>query len=150
MGAPAHSHFLSVHCGMACACAVIGKEEMTTSAYAPLTVAQQIFKDLIWTPMIQAGETYIEAEVPALALPVVKQLDEYTINAVTDYAFNALMLVIDVEVIKLVNSAHQSAYDSASVQLLIVAQEKGITSDEFIKARDAAALALSAFTRFGQ
>lgn len=123
---------------------------MTTSAYASLTAAQQIFKDLIWTPMIQAGETYIETAVPALSLPVVKQLDEYTINAITDMAFNSLMLVIDVEAIKLVNSAHQSAYDTASVQLLIVAQEKGIASSEYSQALSAAAAALSKFTRFGQ
>lgn len=123
---------------------------MTTSAYAPLTASEQVFKDLIWTPMVLAGETWIEGAVPALAFPILKQLDEAAISAITDWVFNSLMLVIDVAAIRLVNSAHQSAYDTASLQLKIVVQEKGINSNEYIQARQAALTALSQFTRFGQ
>lgn len=100
--------------------------------------------------MIEAGEVWIEGAAPVLAAPVLKQLDEAAIGAVTDWVFNQLVLIIDIAAIKLINSAHQSAYDSASLQLAVIAQEKGITSDAFIQARKTAALAMSAFTEFGK
>lgn len=123
---------------------------MSTSAYAPLTAAQQVFHDLIWLPMIQAGEKYIEAEVPVLALPIIKQLDEATIKALTDWAFSQLCLVIDIEAIQLVNSAHQTAYDTASLQLRVVAIDKGVQSAEYNASLTAALAALSAFGHFGK
>jgi hypothetical protein len=122
---------------------------MTTTAYPSLTHAQQVFKDLIWTPMVKAGETYIEGVLPILAVPVIKQLDEALIGAITDWAFRNLMLIMDVQAIKLVNSAHQSAYDSASLQLKIVAIDHGINSNEYLEACTKASAALSRFTRFG-
>jgi hypothetical protein len=123
---------------------------MTTSAYAPLTSAQTVFKDLIWSPMILAGETYIEGVVPFLALPGIKQVDEATINALTDWAFNQLMLVMDVTAIKLVNATHQTAYDNASLQLRVLIEEKGLGSPEYAQAKTAALAALSLFTQFGK
>ena len=120
---------------------------MTTSAFRALTTAEQVFKDLIWSPMIQAGEVWIEGAVPFLALPVIKQLDEATIGAITDALFNQIVLVIDVTAINLVDAAHQSAFDSASERLAIVAQENGITSDQYIAARDKEVVAMVAFTR---
>lgn len=150
MGANAHSRPFRSHRWVAYPCAPLDQKVMTTSAYAPLTQAQQIFKDLIWNPLIRAGETYIEGAVPALALPVLKQLDEGAINAISDWLFNQIVLVMDVTAIKLVNQAHQTAYDRASLELAIVAQEKGVTSDEFKKARDLAAAALAKFTQLPQ
>ena len=98
--------------------------------------------------MIRAGETYIEGYVPFLALPVIKQLDEAAIGAITDALFNQLVLFVDVTAIQLINSAHQSAYDQASEQLVIIAQEKGLDSDDFKKAQATALVALSRFTQF--
>lgn len=121
---------------------------MTTSAYSALTQAQQIFYDLVWTPAITAGETYLEGVAPVLAAPVVKQITEGGIKAITDWVYSKLVLVMDVTAIKLVNSAHQTAYDAASLELAVVAQEKGINSSEYIAARTSALAALSSFTQF--
>lgn len=120
---------------------------MTTSAYAPLTQAEKIFKDLIWDPVFRLGEGYLEGVAPFFALPIVRTLEEGVINEISDYIFSNLALIIDVTAIRLINAAHQSAYDTASVELAIVAQESGIESDAFKQARDAAKVALSNFTR---
>lgn len=97
--------------------------------------------------MLKAGESWLEAEVPFLDLPVIKQLDEDTLNAVSEWSFSLLRTFIDVTAIKLVSAAHQSAYDKASLELAVVAQEQGITSDAYKKQRDISRADLSAFTR---
>jgi hypothetical protein len=122
---------------------------MPISAYPALTTAEQIFKDLVWTPAILAGETWLEAEVPALNLPGLKQLDEEAIKALSNWLFSQVVLVIDIETIQLVNSEHQSAYDKASEALAVIAEENGVKSDEYKKAQSAALAELSRFTRIG-
>jgi hypothetical protein len=119
---------------------------MTTSAFPALTEAEQVFKDLIWNPMIFAGENWIEAEVPFLDLPVIKQLDEATLNAVTDAIFSYVCETVDIAAIQLSNAAAQSAYESASENLVVVATEKGVTSDEY---KTALAQELQALAAFG-
>lgn len=120
---------------------------MTTNAFPMLTAAEQIFYDVVWTPMLTAGESWIEVELPFLALPIVKQIDEAALKAVTDGIFNALVELIDVAAIKWKIAANESAYTVASLQLLIIAQESGINSDAYKKARDVAKAALAQFTR---
>lgn len=119
---------------------------MTTSAFPILTSVEQVFYDLIWTPMFTAGENWLEVEVPLLDLPIVKQLDEAGLKVLSDAIFQQLTLFIDVSAIKLVNAARQNAYDNASLQLKIVAQTNGINSDAY-KAQLASTLAaMSKFT----
>lgn len=120
---------------------------MTTSAFPHLTSDEQVFYDLLWTPMLTVGENWLEIEVPFLDLPIIKQFDEAILKGVTDSIFNALVLVIDVTAIKLVNDANQSAYDTASLQLRIIAEESGIKSDAYNQAKSAALVALSNFTQ---
>jgi len=119
---------------------------LTTSAFPILTSVEQVFYDLIWTPMFTAGENWLEVEVPLLDLPIVKQLDEAGLKVLSDAIFQQLTLFIDVSAIKLVNAARQNAYDNASLQLKIVAQTNGINSDAY-KAQLASTLAaMSKFT----
>lgn len=99
--------------------------------------------------MIKAGEIWLESDVPFLSLPVVKQAEEEIINFLSDSLFDQIVIFVDISAIKLVNSAHQSAFDKASVNLKIIAHDKGIDSKEFQEARDAAKIALSKFTQFG-
>lgn len=122
---------------------------MGTVAYRPLTVAEQVFKDLLWTPGIRAGELALEGAVPFLAFPVINAIEDVVIDAISDYLFNQFITLIDVTAIKLVNAAHQAAFDRASITLKIIAHDKGIDSPEFQKAREDAKLALSQFVRFG-
>lgn len=119
---------------------------MTDSAFPTLTTDEQIFHDLVWIPMLTAGETWLEGAVPVLALPVIKQVDEAALGAIARWLFNQLVLIVDITAIKLVNAAHQSAYDSASLQLKIVSEESGVNSDAYRQAQAKALSALSAFT----
>ena len=119
---------------------------MTTTAYPALTEAEQLFYSLCWQPMITAGENWLEIQAPFLELPVIKQLDEGTIQILTDGIYSWLCQVVDIEAIKLVNSARQSAYDSASLQLKVVAAESGVNSDAYQTALAAAIKAQSSWT----
>lgn len=122
---------------------------MTDSAYAPLTEAENLFKTLIWTPMITAGEMWIEGYVPFLALPVIKQLDEFAIKEITDAMFNQLVLFIDVAAIKLVNIELQSKWTTASESLALISQEQGVNSDAYKHALSTAETDFANWVRTG-
>lgn len=122
---------------------------MANSASRVLTQVEQIFKSLIWDPMIQAGEVWIEGAVPFLDLPIIKQLDEAAISAIASAIFNQMVTLVDVAAIRLVNAEHQAAYDSASEQLAVIADEQGVTSDAFRQAQDKALASLAQFTHMG-
>lgn len=119
---------------------------MTTSISKTLTSDEQIFKDLVWSPAIKAGELALESAVPFFALPVINIVERGVIDQLSGWVFEQVVLLIDVTVIKLANIEHQEAYDKASLELKVIAVDKGINSDEFKIARDAARLALSKFT----
>jgi hypothetical protein len=115
---------------------------MTTVAYAPLTQAEQVFKTLIWTPIILMGETAlkgVEATIPMLDLPIFQDLEDGLINAITDAIFNQIVLFIDVESIELVNAELQSKWASASESLALIATEQGVDSDVYKTALSTAA-----------
>lgn len=119
---------------------------MTEVAFKPLSAVEKVVYDILWTPMLKAGELWIEGAVPFLALPIVKQVDEAVLKLLTDALFHQLVLFIDVQAIRLVNAEHQKLYDSASLKLKIVLLESGADSDAYLQARDAALLAQSRLT----
>lgn len=124
---------------------------MGTVAFKPLTTAEQIFKSVIWDPMIKAGEVWLagaEASVPFLNLPIVQELEDHEIEAVADWAFRNLVLAVDVESIALVSPERQSAYASASEALKLIAMEQGTDSNAFKKAEADAIDAQRKFTSF--
>lgn len=123
---------------------------MTTSAYQGLTTAQTVFKDLVWTPLITVGKTALKTELPFLGLPVISTVFNGIVGLISDWIFNQMALGMDLTAIKLVNSEHQSAYDSASIQLKVVAHDKGVNSPEYAAAKQKAMEALSKFTEFGR
>lgn len=122
---------------------------MTTSAFPTLTTAETIFKNVVWDPMILAGETWIEGAVPFLDLPVIKQLDEFAIKELTDWIFSQFTLIVDVTAIQLVGMARNSSYQKAQEQLAVIADEQGVTSDAFKTAQTAAIVDLQQFARMG-
>lgn len=121
---------------------------MTTSVSPDLSLAQSIFKSVIWDPMISAGEIWIETEVPLLDFPVVKEADEALIKQVTDRLFTWIVTTIDVDTIALMNPARQSMYASASEALKLIATEQGATSAAFKQAEASAITAQIKFTSF--
>jgi len=122
---------------------------MTTSVNPPLTQAEQIFKTLIWDPMIAAGERWLAAEeapIPVLAL--FDGLEDAAIQAIADWTFGKLVLWVDVTSLQLMNAAHNAAYTAAFVNLIAISEKSGIQSQEYIDAQNAALAALSQFTHF--
>lgn len=119
---------------------------MADVAFKSLSQAEQIFHDLVYRPTIMAAEKALEMAVPALLLPVVKQMEEGIIDLVSEWVYRKLVLLIDVESVALVDEIHQAAYDKASLKLKIIAIDNGVNSLAYTQARDEAVAALSRFT----
>jgi hypothetical protein len=121
---------------------------MTTSAFKPLTTAEKIFKDLVWDPMLKAGEKWLEGAVPFFSLPVVSSLEESVAQELSDAFYTQMCLLIDISVIKLVDEQHDKAFRDAATKLHLVADQYGPNSEEFQKENENAKSALAAvFTR---
>jgi hypothetical protein len=121
---------------------------MTTGANEGLDRAEQIFKDLVWTPAVHSSlEAYLIAN--GLGFFPVRQIILAVADSFTEYFYANLKMIVDTSAIEFVNDQHASMYAKASVTLSVIAHDKGIESDEYKKARDEARAALSQFTRFG-
>lgn len=114
---------------------------MAEIAYKNLTLAEQIFKALVWDNAIKALKAY----VTFLSWPIISQI----VDMVADAVYASMVLFVDIQAIRLVNSAHQSAYDKESLRLNIVSAESGVKSKEFEDAKNAAKIALSKFVHIG-
>lgn len=122
---------------------------MSDVAFKPLTEAEKLFKELVWNPGVALGEKALEGYVPFFTLPVIRSLEEGTINLISDWLYSQFVLAIDITAIKFVNAEHQAAYEKASLQLKIIAHESGVDSDAFRKATEDAKASLASFVHFG-
>lgn len=120
---------------------------MTTSVNAPLTKAEELFKTLIWDPMILAGESALFAAVPVLDAPILGTIDKAAINAASNWLYGQFVLLTDITTIKLLNSEAQTVFQNASELLAVIEIEKGIGSPEYAQAHATALADLSKFTR---
>lgn len=110
-----------------------------------LTNLESIFKSLVWDRAIDAGFISLFAAAPYLAVWPLGKLLRDLANVVGNYLFSSFSMFVDVSFIKLKNSEMQTAYDKASVTLMVIAHDRGIESEAFKNARDAAKIALSRF-----
>lgn len=121
---------------------------MSESAFRPLTTAEKIFKDVVFDPMIRAGEAWLEGAFSFFSLPVVKQLEEHELQAILDGIYLQLCMFIDIESIRLVDAEKQRAFEDASTRLHLVIAQYGPESPEFQKANEDEKAAFAAlFTR---
>lgn len=123
---------------------------MTTQVNPTLSAVEQVFKDVIWTPLIMAGETALFTYAPILDAPVLGEIDKELISLGSDWLFNQFIIFVDVTTIKFKNSEAQTAYDSASIQLQIILHSEGIDSDAYQQALQSAVTAQIALTRVSQ
>jgi hypothetical protein len=110
---------------------------MSTIAFQPLTDVEKAFKAIVWDPLIKTGEVALagaQASIPVLDLPIFTELEDDAIQAITDWAFNQLVELIDVTAIKLVKAEQQSAWETASAKLEILAAEQGVNSSAYQEA----------------
>lgn len=115
-----------------------------------LTAIQEAFKATVWNNAITALKTAIYTAVPALNIPVLSSIVSGVINLFAGKLYKYLVLQVDIGAIRLTNTRYHYEYVQASKKLLAIANNQGIESDEFKKARDEAAIALSHFTRINQ
>lgn len=113
---------------------------MTDEASPGLKKVEDLFKGLAWDTLITAALAYFN-------------IDFWPLNAVltffTNRVYEFLRLQFDLGTIVFTNAEHKRAFDSASVTLKIVAQDRGINSPEFMNAKENARLALARFVHFG-
>lgn len=123
---------------------------MTTGVNSSLTLAEDLFRDMVWEPLVAAGLLALDTQVPVLAVWPLKNIIDGTVNAFSHYIFGQVRLIIDVTAIQLLNEAHKSAYAAASEKLKIIAHDQGVDSDAFRKARATAKITLSQFVNFNK
>lgn len=118
------------------------------SSYSPMNLAETTFKSLVWDTLLTASIADLKANVPAFNLWPLSVLTDKTAALLSNYLFDKIRLVVDVADMNMVNEAHETAYQQASIKLMIIAHDKGINSNEFIQAREDAKKALSTFVHF--
>lgn len=118
---------------------------MSTGINPKVEATQNIFKSLVYDNFINYLLTLAKS-VPWLS-PLMFILTPL-IRYVSDKAYKYFVLFFDVQAIKIMDNKAQSHYEQESIKLYIIAHEKGINSNEFIKSREVAAIAQSKFTMF--
>lgn len=103
------------------------------------------FYSLAWTPMITAEITALHLIFPFLNIWPVSFIFDAAYRFLTNRLYSALNLFFSLELIAFKNAQHLQAYSNASVELKVIAEEKGVNSDEFKAAQAQALTTLSAF-----
>lgn len=109
---------------------------------------QAMFKDLVWDNAVEALRVIIFTRAPYLNFWPVKQIISAILTSFSDKLYSSIVLVADISLIKFKNEQHKRQFEAESIRLAVIAQNKGIDSQEFKDARQAAKIALSRFTRF--
>lgn len=110
--------------------------------------ASDIFKSLVWNSLVKAATNALFAAVPFLAWGPVGWLVNIIITKFADFLFAQAKEFIIFEAIQFRNKELQSKFDLASVELKLIAINKGVDSDDFKQARAKNVNDLSAFIRF--
>lgn len=124
---------------------------MTTSVSSALTAEEQVFYDVVWNPLIMAGEMWLFAEeTPVVAIPVVgevvEEAEKETVSLISSDLFSKLTMLIDVTYLKFKNVEIQSAYEKSSESLTATIAKNGVQSNEYKTALQAAIAAQIALT----
>lgn len=123
---------------------------MSTGVNPTMDLATSIFKSLVWDNLVKAGIAALFVYMPWLNNWFTGPIVKFIINKFAESMFTASSLFVDMTTIKILNVEHQKAVDQASEQLLILAKDKGITSDAFKAEQVKQATALSNLTVFTQ
>lgn len=109
---------------------------------------ENLFKSLVWDNLVKAAIKKIFVAAPFLAWGPLGIVAKYVIGKIADKLYEALKEAIDMQRIAFRNKDLRKGYERASVTLRIIAQDRGIDSDEFKKAREEHKKNLAAFVRF--
>jgi hypothetical protein len=93
----------------------MGDKPTTTNGAA--TIADKVLHALIFDVAVSAAEAEIIAVVPAMGLPILKQIDEAVIKFVAEKIYTALALGATFAIIDAQTSAEASAANEAATNL---------------------------------
>lgn len=108
-----------------------------------------IFKDLIWNALVKFALAKLFEAIPFLAWGPVGLIVGWLAGKIADYIYEALSEAVNFELIVIRKVEFAKEYALQSYNLKMIAQGKGIDSDEFKAQREIAKAALSHFIKFG-
>lgn len=95
-----------------------------------------LFKELIWHALVKAALQRLFALVPLLGWGPIGYVISFFAMKYADQLYDAVKLLIQIELIVFRNKETEKAFNTASVKLKIVARDKGLDSAEYKEARD--------------
>lgn len=107
-----------------------------------------LFKSLVWDNLVKAALGRLFAAIPFLGWGPVGYVVTWIVVKYTDLFYEAMKELVDLQLIVFKNELAKKEYTIAAIHLRELAKTLGDQSDEFLKAREEAKLALSKFTRF--
>ncbi len=116
-------------------------------AAGPADKAIDLFKDLVFDPLVKYAIGYIVGLAPFLAFGPISFIIGQVVTYVAGIIYEQLKDTINLEVILLNNAAHHAAFVSAEIELKKIALTKGIDSPEFYDSREKHKIALAVFAR---
>ncbi len=119
---------------------------MTVGEVVDLSI--DFFKELAWEPLLKGLLAKLFTAVPLLGWGPIGYVITFLVMKYGDQLYEAFKLLVEVKTIKFVNKALQKDYDTASLSLKIIAEQKGIASEDYKKARDVEKENLSKYVRF--
>lgn len=95
----------------------------------------EIFKDLVWDNLIEAGLAKLYLALPFLNIWPINSFINYIVKTYSDALYELMDETVDVGEIILRNENVKEVYGTEAVKLKIIAKNKGIDSKEFKDAR---------------
>lgn len=108
---------------------------MTETINPTLTKIEDLVKLLIFDAVLEAQLNAFFIAAPWLNFWPIRQILSGIARMLVDRFYSGLKLFIDVKAIKFLNEDARKDFDNAAVVLAIIAEDKGIDSDEFKKSR---------------
>ena len=108
----------------------------------------QLFRSLVWDNLVKAAIKRVFMAVPFLAIGPLGVITKFIIIKIANKIYEVLKETVDLQLIVFKNYRLKKEFDRASVMLKIIAQGKGVDSNEFKDAREIHKKRLSNFVRF--
>ena len=122
---------------------------MTTNPPSPAVGdIEDLFKSIVWDNLTQAALAALYVDVPFLNTPVLSWFVSLVFNGIVNKIYSLLILFIDLNAIQLINAENQQAYDNATVELKLIAQQQGSGSAAYQEALTNAKTAFSKLISF--
>lgn len=113
---------------------------MTDSVNPKVSIGENLFKDGVWNPTVQA----VLAQYGLNFWPLTA-----IVGVITDAIYGKICVAIDVAAVAYINQAHKKTFDDAELKLQVMAVEYGPDSQEFKDEREKALAALASFVHMG-